>query len=218
MDTQRVEVLHIADRDAVVEAVPDHLVFNLLPTLERALNEHLIREGEGLGADFQELLLIVHEAGTQASEGVSGAHDERIAELCGGAAGFLYAGSGMALYGLYVDFVKLAHKQVAVFRVHNRLDRGAEHLNSAVLEHVVAVELHTAVERGLAAEGQEYALGALLAYHLLDEICVYRQEVDLDGGDVGVDEHRGDALFAQGLQRLGTRIVKLSGLADLEGA
>ena len=41
MDSERVEVLHVADRDAVVVAVAHHLVFYLLPALEGLLYQHL---------------------------------------------------------------------------------------------------------------------------------------------------------------------------------
>ena len=48
VDAQRVEVLHVADGDAVVEAVAHHLVLHFLPAAEALLDEHLGREGEGL--------------------------------------------------------------------------------------------------------------------------------------------------------------------------
>ena len=43
MYAQRVKVLHVADRDAVVVAVANHLELDLLPTLERLLYQHLGR-------------------------------------------------------------------------------------------------------------------------------------------------------------------------------
>ena len=46
MDAQRVEILHIADRDTVVKTVTHHLVLHLLPATEALLNQYLRREGE----------------------------------------------------------------------------------------------------------------------------------------------------------------------------
>src|SRR5262249_454890 len=40
----------------------------------------------------------------------------------------------------------------------------------------------------------------------------------LDGGDVGVDEHRGDALLLERLDSLRAGVVELAGLADLQRA
>ncbi len=41
VDSQWIEVLHIADRDAVVIPVADNLILDLFPSLERLLNQHL---------------------------------------------------------------------------------------------------------------------------------------------------------------------------------
>ena len=61
MDSERVEVLHVADGDTVVILVTDHLILNLFPALERLLHENLRRERESLGAKFLKLLVIVTE-------------------------------------------------------------------------------------------------------------------------------------------------------------
>ena len=39
--TKRIEVLHVADCDAVVAGVTDDLILGLLPALERLLNQDL---------------------------------------------------------------------------------------------------------------------------------------------------------------------------------
>ena len=44
MDSERVEVLHVADRYTVVVFVPDYLILNLFPALERFLDKYLRRE------------------------------------------------------------------------------------------------------------------------------------------------------------------------------
>src|SRR5262249_57305139 len=38
----------------------------------------------------------------------------------------------------------------------------------------------------------------------------------LDGGDVGVDQHGGDALLLEGFDRLCAGVIELTGLADLQ--
>ena len=44
MDSERVEVLHVADRYTVVVFVPYYLILNLFPALERFLHKYLRRE------------------------------------------------------------------------------------------------------------------------------------------------------------------------------
>lgn len=48
MDSQRVEVLHVADGDAVISYISDHLVLHLLPAQQRLLHEDLTAHGQGL--------------------------------------------------------------------------------------------------------------------------------------------------------------------------
>ena len=62
MDAQRVEVLHVADGDAVVITVAHHLVFYLLPAFQRLLHQHLRRESKGFLGQFVKLLLVIAEA------------------------------------------------------------------------------------------------------------------------------------------------------------
>ena len=48
VDPHRVEILHVADRDAVVHGVADDFVFDFLPALEIFLDEDLGGVSEGL--------------------------------------------------------------------------------------------------------------------------------------------------------------------------
>ncbi len=81
MDAKRVEILHIADRYAVVMTVAHHFIFHFLPSAQTFLHKHLWRESEGLFRKRVQLGLIVAEAGPQPSECICGAYDYRIAQL-----------------------------------------------------------------------------------------------------------------------------------------
>ena len=80
MYSERVEVLHVADRDAVVILVPDHLVLDFLPALQGFLHENLRGERESLGTEFLELLVILAEAGPETSEGICSPDNQRVTE------------------------------------------------------------------------------------------------------------------------------------------
>ena len=67
MDAEWVKVLHITDRNTVIEAVTDDLVFDFLPPLETFLDKDLWRERESLTTQLVQLLLIITEATTQTS-------------------------------------------------------------------------------------------------------------------------------------------------------
>ena len=132
----------------------------------------------------------------------------------------------MGAYGLDGDLVEPLHEQFAVFCVYDGLHRGAEHLYSVFLQDAALVELHAAVERGLAAEGEQDALRALLLYHPCHEIRGDGEEIDpvrnplggLHRGDVGIHQDGLYPVFAQGLERLRAAVVEFSGLSDLECA
>ena len=59
---------------------------------------------------------------------------------------------------------------LAVLAALDRLDGGADQLDAVLLEDAGLVERHRAVEGGLAAEGREQRVGALLGDDLLDEL------------------------------------------------
>ena len=226
MYAERVEVLHIADGDAVVEAVAHHLVFYFLPALEGFLHQHLRGEGEGLFAYGFQFSLVLGETGAETAQGVGSPDNERIAQVAGGLLRLFHRLCREGAYGLDLYFVELLDEELAVLGVHDGLHRGAEHLHPIFLKYAVAVEFDAAVQRRLSAEGEEYALRPFLRYDFLHEEGSHRQEVylvrnafrGLYGGDVGIDQHGADALFPEGLEGLGAGIVELAGLAYLERA
>ena len=61
MNAQRVEVLHIADSNGVVGSIADHFVLQLLPAFQRLLNQDLRDQGQRLGGEVAELLLVIRE-------------------------------------------------------------------------------------------------------------------------------------------------------------
>jgi hypothetical protein len=69
VDAHRVEVLHVADGDAVVAEVAHHLVLDLLPALEVLLDEHLGDAAvEGASGGLVELRLGGDDAAALAAE------------------------------------------------------------------------------------------------------------------------------------------------------
>ena len=126
----------------------------------------------------------------------------------------------------YADLRQPLDEELAVLGVADGLHRRAQHPHAVLVQDARLVERQPAVERGLAAEGKQERVHLLLDQDPLDELRGDRGEVELvghplaglDGGDVGIDEHRGDALLLERLDGLCAGIVELAGLADLQGA
>ena len=226
MDSQRVEVFHIADRDTVVKPVADYFIFYFLPSLQRFFNQNLWGEGKCLCSKFLQFRVIVAESAAQAAQGVGCANDYRIAQLVCRLEGIFYVLNRVALYGLYGYLVELFDKQFSVFCVHNGLNRSSKNLYAILFQYSLAVEFHAAVKGSLASERKQYSLRLFFLDYFLHKIGGYRQEVDLvrnsfrclHRGDVRVYEHGLYVLFFHRLEGLGTRIVEFSGFTDLQCA
>ena len=110
--------------------------------------------------------------------------------------GFVEGVAGLALDGVDVDLVELFDKEFAVFGVDDGLYGGAEDLYVVFVEDALLVEFYAAVEGGLSAEAEEYAVGAFFLYDFLYEVGGDGKEVDavgytfgnLDSSDIKVDE------------------------------
>ena len=181
MYAKRVEVLHVADGDAVVVAVAYHFVFNLFPTFKAFLYQHLRRERECFLGQFVQLFLVVAKATTQSAKGISGAQDNGIAKACSGATCLLDVGAGLALDGLDVNLVQFLNKQLAVFGVHDGLHGRTQHFNAILFEYAALVKLYAAVKRCLSAKGQENPVGAFFLDNPFNEIRLNGQEIYLVG-------------------------------------
>ena len=226
MDAQGVEVLHRGHGEAMVVGVAYALELNLLPSLEAFLDQYLRGEGECALCQFYESLLVGADAAAQSAQGVGRANHDGETDGAGSLQGVVHVLNGVADGCLELYLVELLDKQVAVLGVHDGLDAGAEHLHTILFQGAVLVELSTTVQGGLSAEGKQYAVGALFLDDLCDEVGGHRLEIHfvgntlrgLNGGNVRIDKHAGDALLAQSLQGLRAGVVEFTCLSDFQCA
>ena len=225
MDAQRVEVLHVADSDAVVIAVAHHLILDLLPTLQALLYKHLRRERECFLSKLVEFFFVVAESATQSTESISSTENDRIAQLGSCLASLLYGLTSLTLDGLYIYLVELLYEKLTVFGVYNSLYGSTKYLYIIFLKHATLVEFHTTVECCLSTESEQDAVRALFLDDTLYEIRLHRQVVDLvcytlrslHGSNVRIDKHCLHSLLTQCFKSLRTGIIKLTGLTDFQG-
>ncbi len=120
------------------------------------------------------------------------------------------------------DPIEQVAERLAVLGHPDGLERRAQQLDVVALEDAGLREGHRQVERRLATEAGQQALGLLAGDDRLDRLDGERLEVDdvrhgrvgHDRGRVAVDEDRPDALGAQGAAGLRAGVVELRGLAD----
>ena len=167
MHTQRVEVLHVAHRDAIVAAVANDLVLDLLPAAQVLVDEHLLRDREGLGALLAQLLFCIGEPRTQPAQGKGCSHEHWKADFLGGRDRVLDVRGRLGHRQSLVDVVQLLRKDLSVLRGDDGLDGRAEHLAVVFLEHSGAPQLDADVERRLSTHADDDAVGPFLGDDLL---------------------------------------------------
>ncbi len=210
MDTQGVEVLHVAHGDAVVVCVTDDLVLDLLPALERLLDQNLGREGQGPGGHVAELLLVVGETGPQATKRIGSADNNGVADLGSGIQSLVDRVDGNGLGNRDVDLLKRLGEQISVLTELQCPHTGAENSDAVFLKEPHRLHLYTKIEGRLATEREEDSIRLFLLDDVLDVLggdgevvdLVGEAVVGLDGGNVRVDEHRGHAGLLEGLEGL----------------
>ena len=212
--------LHVTDGNAVVPAVTDDLVLDLLPALHTLLDEYLWTCRKRLAAERLELIVVLSEARSETAESVGGTNDDGISDRVRGSDGLFERRRSARLRATLPNLSHGARKELSVLRHDDRVDRRAEDLAPKRREFVL--EFDADVERGLASESDVDAVGLLVLDDLAHELGGDRQEVDLVGETLGrrdrrnvrVDEDRIDALLLESLDSLGAGVVKLAGLAD----
>ncbi len=224
VDPERIDVFHVADRDAVVLGIANHLVFDLLPPLQVFLDQNLGGVGERSAGQRGQFLTISCNPGTLATEGIRSPDHHRVRDLLGGDQRILEVLTGETSRSVQIDGSKNLGKEVPILCRTDRLERSAQHLNTMAFQNSLLIQFHPAIERGLSAEGEQQPIWFLSFDDAFDKLHIDRQEVDfigqvlagLDCGDVGIDQDRGDPFFLQRLDRLGTRVIKLPCFTDLE--
>ena len=92
MDTHRVNVLHITNRDYITCAVAHHLVLDFLPSGDAAFHQHLSHAGktQSVFQDFSALLRIAGNASAGTAQGVCGTKHYGITDFFGNLQTMLY--------------------------------------------------------------------------------------------------------------------------------
>ena len=159
VDAHRVEVLHVADGDAVVAPVAHDLVLDLLPAAQALLDQHLGHAaGEGAArAPASRSASRLDDAAALAAQREAPAQHHREADLAGRGPRLVGGAAGAAARGGYADLRQPLDEELAVLGVADGFDRRAEHPHAVLVQDARLVERQPAVERGLAAEGEQDA-------------------------------------------------------------
>ena len=225
MHAHRIEVLDRAHDHHVVGGVAHHLQLELLPTEQGLLDQDLIHRAgiQATQADRPEFLGVVGDAATAAAQRERRPDDARVAaDLLPHRLGFIQGGGDAGRAHGNADALHRLLEQVAVLRLLDRLQVGADQLHAELLQRAVLGQGHRQVQGRLAAHGGQQRIGALdldhPAHHLggerLDVGAIGHVRIGHDRGGVAVHQHDLEAFGPQGLAGLRTRVVEFAGLTD----
>ena len=210
MDAQRIEVLHITYRDAIVIAVAHHFVFDFLPSFQRFFNQDLRRKGEGLFSQTIQLFVVRTETRTQSTKGICSSYDDWITNLANHLQSLLSTVYSHTSCSLHINATHHVSKPFTVFCIDDCFYRGTYNRHSVFLEHTLLSKLHTAVQRCLSTECQHDAFWAFFLNDTLHEFWRDGQVIDMVGNffrglyscDVRIDQYGTYTLFLQCFQSL----------------
>ncbi len=150
----RIDVLHVADDDAVVRLVAQDFVLDLFPAEQRRFEQRLMDQAgrQSRVERFAQLRFVVDDAAAGSAERVRRPNDQRIAFAFGKGDAGLDVGDDLALGHRLADLDHLALEALAVFGQLDRLDRRAEQFDAVSFEDAGFVELDGKVQPGLAAQ------------------------------------------------------------------
>ena len=144
MNTDGIKILHAANGDAVVIAVTDDLELDFLPSGNAALDEYLPnhRVVKPLDDRRNELFLILGNTTACAAHCIRRAYDDRISDGVCKFDSRMNILDNRALGNRFAEFLHCFLEPLAILRLLNCLQRGAEQFHAMLCENALLGKLH----------------------------------------------------------------------------
>ena len=205
--TNRIEVLHVADRDAVIIAITHDLILDLFPAGHTALDEHLANHGvvEALDDDIDEFFLIIRDTAARSAHRVGRAHDDRIADGVGKLDSSRDILNNRAFRNRLTEFLHGFLEQLAVLRFLDSGERSAQQFYLMLFQDAALGELYSQIQASLSAQRCQQAIRFLLGDDLFQKLRRQRFDIDPvsnmgighDRSRIGIDQNDFQTFFFQ---------------------
>ena len=184
------------------------------------------RQAQTVRGDLVQLFAVFTDAAAGAAHREGRADDDGIADDLGKIQRIVQILNDLRGDDGLVQLLHRVLEQLAVLGTVDRVRLAGQQADAAAVEETAAGQFHREVQAHLAAQVGQDGVGLLLLDDALDDLGGQRLDVDMignvrvghDGGGVGVDEDRLNALRFQGAAGLGAGVVKLRRLTDDDGA
>ncbi|KAK8931984.1 hypothetical protein VCV18_000514 [Metarhizium anisopliae] len=174
VNTQRIEILHVADSDTVVLRISDNFVLNFLPALHAALNKHLGTCGKSLIAKVEKFSFVVRKSTAKTTQSVSGTNNDGEANILDNPHGFVNVASRGRLGALLADGVHATGKELTVLSSDDGVNRSTQNFDTKTLELIL--ELNTDLQSSLTTKSNVDGVRPFVVNDLSDELGIDRQE------------------------------------------
>ncbi len=172
MDPHRIDIFHITYRNAVSTGIPHHLIFNLLPSSDTALDQALTHpaQAQPVGTDIPQFFFVMGDTAPASPQGIGRTDHHGITNLCGK--------FHRMIHGLHHDtgrngFPNLFHgflKFLTVFRLPNRLSCSADQPYILLFQKTGLFQLHGDIQCRLSTQRGKDTVGLFLFDQPLNHI------------------------------------------------
>ena len=224
VDTNRVNVLHVADSDAVSCTVTHYLILDFFPAGDAALYQNLSNTGKTktILQDLTKLVFIVGNSTAASAKGVSRTKNNRIANGIGKCKTILHRGNNLGSCNRLADFLHSIFKFLTILSLLDSLGCSTDQSYIMLFQEAFLIQLHGKVQTCLATQSRKNAVWLLfqdqLLYHFyskrLDVNAVCNVFICHDCSRIGVQKNNLQTFFFQGTAGLCSCVVKLCCLAD----
>ena len=160
----RIQILHVADRNHIARAVTHDLVLNFFPARNAALHKHLSHAGEAetVLQYLNEGTAILRDAAAAAAERVCRAQYDRIADFLGKRDAVLDILDDLRRRDRLADLFHGLLKELSVLCLLDGQRRGADQADIVRRKEASLLKLHREIEARLAAEGRQHGVRLFL--------------------------------------------------------
>ena len=224
MDTNRVDVFHVADCDAVSCTVTHYFVFNFFPSCDAAFYQNFSYTGksESVLEDLSQFIFVVGNTAAASAKGVSRTENDRITDGSGKCDTIFY---GCYDLGSCDRLANLFHGVLEFLTILSLLDGlgcGSDQTYIMLLEESLFFKFHCKVQTCLSSKCRKDAVRFLLEDELFYNFYSKRLDVNFvrdifvchNGCRVGVQKNYFHAFFLERAACLCTCIVEFCCLTD----
>ena len=196
MDTNRVNVLHVADCDAVSCAVSHYLVLDLFPSGDTSLYKNLAYTGktETILKDLTKLRLIMRDTAAASAKCICRTENNRITDSLSKRNTVFYSCYDLGCCNRLADLFHCILKFLTVLSFTDRSCCGTDETYIVLFQEALFLKLHGKVQTCLSAQCRKYTVRFLFEDQLLYDFNSQRLDVNSvcdvfichDGSRIGV--------------------------------